>query len=182
MDFFDVVKARHSIRAYQARDVAQDDLAAILGCANTAPSAGNLQPYEIVVVRDLQARQALARAAKGQSFLAQAPVVLVFLQHPARSAATYGSRGAELYCVQDTAIACAYAQLAATRLGLATCWVGAFHPEPVARLLGAPPGLIPVALVSLGYAAERPVPARRRRLDDLVHNETFRPEKKGVTS
>lgn len=173
MEFFEVVRRRHSIRAYQQCRVEEEKLYSILECANTAPSAGNLQAYEIVVVTDEKARQALARAALDQEFIAQAPVVLVFLQNPRRSAIKYGRRGAELYSLQDATIACAYAQLAATALGLASCWVGAFDEEPICRLLKVPPGLRPVALLSIGYPAEDPYLTGRRRLSGLVRWETF---------
>ena len=173
MDFFEAVETRRSIRSYQPRDVEEEKLSALLRAANAAPSAGNLQAYEIVVVRNAQAKQALCDAGLGQTFIAKAPVVLVFLQNPARAATVYGRRGVELYSSQDTAIACAYVQLAATSLGLATCWVGAFHPGQVSRLIKAPPEMIPVALLPVGYADETPHPTSRRHLEDLVHWDTF---------
>jgi nitroreductase len=173
MEFFEVIRGRHSVRAYQGRPVDEETLNTILGCANRAPSAGNLQAYEIVVVTDQKARQALAQAALDQEFIAQAPVVLVFLQHPRRSAIRYGERGTELYSLQDATIACAYAQLAATAAGLSSCWVGAFDEEPIRRLLKAPAGVRPVALLPIGYPAETPEPTRRRRLSDLARRETF---------
>ncbi|MBT5710155.1 nitroreductase, partial [Candidatus Poribacteria bacterium] len=100
-------------------------------------------------------------------------VVLVFLAHPLRSAPKYGSRGADLYSVQDATIACAYAQLAATDLGLSSCWIGAFAPEPVAEAVNAPKHLTPVAMLPLGYAAEEPGPTTRRGVRDIVTWETF---------
>lgn len=173
MDFFEVVRRRHSIRAYQRRQVEEAKLRFILECANAAPSAGNLQAYEIVVVTDDKARQALARAALDQEYIAQAPVVLVFWQNPHRSAIRYGRRGVELYSLQDATIACTYAQLAATALGLASCWVGAFAEEPICRLLKAPPGVRPVALLPIGYPAEEPSLTGRRPLNEVVRWETF---------
>jgi nitroreductase len=71
--------------------------------------------------------------------------------------------------VQDATVAAAYAQLAATALGLATCWVGAFDEEAVARAAELPASQRPVAILSLGYAAEDPPPTPRRPLTDLVH-------------
>lgn len=173
MEFFDVVQRRHSVRAYEPRPVDEETLNTILECANRAPSAGNLQAYEIVAVTDPKTRQALARAALDQEFITQAPAVLVFLQHPRRSAIRYGERGTDLYSLQDATIACAYAQLAATAAGLASCWVGAFEEEPIRSLLKAPAGVRPVALLPLGYPAEAPEPTRRRRLSDLTRRETF---------
>jgi len=167
--FFAVVRARHSIRAFADRPVAPEMLQAVLDAANRAPSAGNLQAYEIYVVTHRATRGALARAAFDQTFVAQAPVVLVFCAHPARSAHRYGDRGRTLYCIQDATIACAYAQLAATALGLATVWVGAFDEEATRSALGADRALRPVAVLPIGYPAEEPEITGRRPLERLVH-------------
>lgn len=166
--FFQAVRARHSIRAFASRPVEQDHLRAILDAANRAPSAGNLQAYEIYVVTNRARREDLARAALDQEFVAQAPVVLVFCAHPARSARKYGERGRWLYSIQDATIACAYAQLAATALSLATVWVGAFAEEAVREAIGAVSSLLPVAILPVGYAGEKPEITTRRPLESLV--------------
>ena len=101
-----------------------------------------------------------------------APVVLAFCAHPRRSAAKYGRRGEELYCVQDATIACAYAQLAATALGLGSVWVGAFDTDAVAQAIGARRDWRPVALLPIGYPAESPEATPRRSLNELVHERT----------
>jgi nitroreductase len=140
----------------------------ILDAARRAPSAGNLQAYEIVEVEGRAALSALARAALDQAFVAEAPAALVFCALPERSAQTYGRRGAQLYCVQDATIACAYAQLAAAALGLASVWVGAFGEDDVRRAIGAGPHALPVAILPIGYAREQGDVTTRRHLDDLV--------------
>ncbi len=170
MTFLELIKARRSIRTYAPRAIEPDKLDAILAAANAAPSAGNLQAYEILVVRDAGMRRDLVHAAFGQEFLSQVPVALVFFAHPDRSAAKYHQRGAGLYSVQDATIACAYAQLAATDLGLATVWVGAFDDAAVAKAVHAKPEWRPVAVLPIGYAAESPAPTPRRKLNDLVHH------------
>jgi len=169
MDFFELVKARRSVRAYESQAVEEGRLEQILEAANRAPSAGNLQAYVILVVRNAADKQALVRATWTQEFLAQAPVVLAFFAHRLVSASKYKQRGAELYSVQDATIACAYAQLAATELGLGTVWVGAFDDAEVSRVLKAKPEWRPVALLPVGYPAESPEPTPRRPLDVLVH-------------
>jgi len=168
MNLLEAIQTRQSIRAYQPQEIEAEKLDAILNAMVQAPSAGNLQAYEVHVFRDPQTKQALVRAALDQKFLAQAPVVLVFCAHPVR-AAKYGRRGEQLYCVQDATIAAAYAQLAATALGLATCWVGAFDEEAVARAAALPAGERPVAILPIGYAAETPTRTSRRKLNELVH-------------
>jgi nitroreductase len=141
----------------------------ILENINRAPSAGNLQAHEVYVVCDAARRRALVAAAYDQEFLAQAPLVLVFCTHAKRSAVRYMQRGTELYCIQDATIACTFAMLAATALGLSTVWVGAFDEERVRGVLGAPPEHRPVAMLPVGYAAESPRIRPRRKLNDLVH-------------
>jgi nitroreductase len=169
MEFSELIKQRRSIRVFTKQAVEEGKLQEILTAANIAPSAGNLQAYEIFVVRDARRRGELASAALGQEFLSQAPVALVFCTHPALSEVKYGERGLSLYSVQDATIACAFAMLAATNLGLATTWVGAFNDEAVWRAIGSPAEVQPVAILPVGYPGERPRPAARRPLANLVH-------------
>lgn len=169
MDFFELIQARRSVRLYSPAPVEDEKLQAILKAANQAPSAGNLQAYEIYLLRDRAARVAVARAALDQWFISEAPVALVFCANPERSAGRYGRRGVRLYSIQDATIACTFAMLAATALGLATVWVGAFDDDGVRRAIGAPEAHLPVAILPIGYPAEHPAPAPRRALEDLVH-------------
>ncbi|MGB9606305.1 MAG: nitroreductase family protein, partial [Bryobacteraceae bacterium] len=90
MEFFELIRQRRSVRAYKQAPVEPEKLEKILTAANLAPSAGNLQAYEIYLVRDGKVRQALARAALDQWFISEAPVALVFCAHPERSAMKYG--------------------------------------------------------------------------------------------
>jgi len=166
---FDVIARRRSVRAFAGDPIDERRLRPVLEAANAAPSAGNLQAYEIYVIRGRERRAQLAEAALGQDFLATAPVVLAFCANPRRNRARYGDRGRELYAVQDATIACAFAMLAASALGLGSVWVGAFRDEEVRRILGAPPHERPVALLPLGVAAEAPERVPRRPLADLVH-------------
>jgi nitroreductase len=168
MEFSELIEERRSIRAYQQREVEEEKLRKVLHAASRAPSAGDLQAYQIVVARDPRARRSLAGAAYDQLFVGEAPVVLVFVASPSRSAVRYGSRGKNLYCVQDATIACAYAQLAAHDLGLGACWVGAFSEQMARESVGVAADEVPVALLPIGYPAERPQPTPRRRLSDTI--------------
>ena len=167
MEFFEVVKNRHSIRAYQDKEIEPEKLEKILNAANSAPSAGNLQAYKICVVKDRKAKEEIAEAAN-QEFVATAPVVLVFLADPDQSAQKYRSRGEKLYSIQDATIACAYAQLAVADLDLASVWVGAFDEGAVSEAIDAPSNLRPVAILPIGYPAEKPKIKPRRPLSDLT--------------
>jgi nitroreductase len=169
MEFFEVIQRRRSVRAFCSTPIEEEMLERILEAANAAPSAGNLQAYEIYVVTAHSTRSALARAAGDQFFLACAPIALVFCTHAKRSM-RYGERGEDLYTIQDATVACTFAMLAATALGLATVWVGAFHTDEVRRIIGAPEDTDPVAILPIGYAAEEPPSPGRRPLSDLVHH------------
>lgn len=169
MDFFKIVEDRRSMRKYAQTPVEEKKLQKILETANRAPSAGNLQGYEIYIVRKLEQRQALVKAAWDQEFLAEAPVVLVFCAHPARSAEKYGERGSSLYTIQDATIACTYSQLAAKAQGLDSVWVGAFDENAVREILLIPTELRPIIMLPVGYAGKEPRSRPRRELRDLIH-------------
>ena len=169
MDFFDLIGRRRSVRAYDSRPVEEEKLHSILKAANNAPSAGNLQSFEVYLVRSKTGQRALAAASLNQLFIASAPLSLVFCAHPDRAARRYGERGRRLYAFQDATIACTCAMLAATALGLGSVWVGAFDEGEVTRILGLPPRQRPVSLLPVGHPAEIPDRRSRRLLDDLVH-------------
>jgi nitroreductase len=169
MEFFEVLKKRHSIRKFKPGSIPDDKLRKIFEAINSAPSAGNLQAYEVFVVEDRELLKRLSRSAFDQEFICQASLALVFCANPSRSSWRYGSRGERLYSIQDATIACAYAQLSATALGFGSVWVGAFDTREVLRVLGSPLGLIPVAILPIGYPDEEPEITGRRELDDLIH-------------
>lgn len=121
--FKQLCQNRHSIRSFSREPVSDEAIKQIIEAVQTAPSAGNIQAYEIVVVKDPKVRQQLAKAAFGQKFVSEAPVVLAFVALPVISGQRYGSRGAKLYALQDATIACTYAMLAAAALGLSSTWV-----------------------------------------------------------
>ena len=173
MDVFEAIRGRRSIRSFRPEDVPDELVEKLIDCARWAPSAGNLQPWEFVVVRDPQTKKALARAALGQHFIAEAPVVIVVCADQKRSGWGYGKRGIQLYCLQDTAAATQNMLLAAHALGLGACWVGAFDEENVASILRLPEGIRPVAVVPVGYPAEAPPPRPRRSVREIVHFESF---------
>ena len=171
VDFFDVVNTRRSVRAFTKDSVTEEELTTILEAVNAAPSAGNLQAYEVVVVRDGSTKKKIAKAAWGQNFIADAPVCLVFLANPRRSEHEYGIRGRELYCIQDATIAAEHAHLSCVPLGLSSVWVGAFSEEAVSEAVSAAPYMRPVGVLPIGRPGEAPAATPRRALGDLVHKE-----------
>ena len=170
MELFEAIRQRYSVRAFKNAPIGDQAEKAILEAANNAPSAGNLQAYEIVVVRDAARKRELAKVSWEQYFLADAPVVLVFCANPDRNREKYGARGAERYCIQDASIACAYVQLAAAALGLGSCWIGAFEEADVQRILKTPAAWRPIAILPVGVPADAAKPRARRPLTNIVHD------------
>ncbi len=164
MDFWQVLKDRHSVRDFDpTEDVSPAVVERLLQAAIQAPSAGNRQPWHFYVVRDLGVQQGLAAAAYGQEFVAQAPVVIVVCADPEQSAERYRHRGRDLYCLQDTAAAAEHILLAAVDCGLGGCWVGAFDERRAAQVLELPYQHRPVAILPIGKPADLPVMRSSRR-------------------
>jgi nitroreductase len=169
MDFFELIRRRRSVRGFLVQPLEKEKVRAILEAANAAPSAGNLQAYEIYVVDRPAACARLAGVLPSMEFFNDAPVSLVFCASPDRSAPKYAERGRTLYAVQDATIACAFAMLAAEALGLGCVWVGAFDEGRVAEALNLPRTHRPVAILPVGYPAEIPEARPRRPLDEITH-------------
>ena len=174
MDVIDAIKGRRSVRAFSSeKNVSEGTVETLIDAARWAPSAGNIQPWEFVVVRGQEIKKRLAEAAFNQSFIEEAPVVIVVCADENRSSDGYGQRGKTLYCIQDTAAAIQNIHLAAYSLGLGTCWVGAFREEKASEILKAPPGIRPIALIPVGHPSKIPASRRKRDLGEIVHYETF---------
>jgi nitroreductase len=160
MEVADAIELRRSIRRYQDREVPDGMLKAILRAGQMAPSAGNMQGRDFIIVKDRGTRDLICRAALGQEFIVEAPVCIVVCANVARSSSRYGKRG-ELYAVQDSAASAMNMMLMARDLGLGTCWVGAFNEQAVSQLLSIPQGVRPVAIIPIGHPDESPdVPPR----------------------
>lgn len=173
MDIFNIIRNRRSIREYRLDPVPEEDLIRILEAGTWAPSAGNLQPWEFIVVRDSSTRRRLSEAAYGQSWVWKAPIVIVVCANIRRTAEIYGERGANLYCLQDTAAAIQNILLTSYYLGYGTCWIGAFNEKRVKEILNIPDHVRPVALITLGKPAEDPDPPPRRPLKSVLHWEKY---------
>lgn len=170
MDVYDAIRTRKSVRAYQNREVPNKMLERVLDAARLAPSANNFQEWRFVVVRDRETREKLVEAACRQTFVAQAPVVLACCAETKNHVMTCGQ---PCYPI-DVAIAIDHITLCAAAEGLGTCWIGAFYEDEVKRILGIPPAIRVVALLSLGYPQD-PAPVRKNRLtlEQIVCHECW---------
>jgi nitroreductase len=170
--FLELAEARRSVRAYKPDPVPEDLLLQVLECARRAPSACNRQPWRFVVVRD-EARRRLLGTAYSRDWFWSAPAIVAVCVVPA-DAWTRPHDGKN-YAWVDGAIAMDHLTLAAADLGLGTCWIGAFDPEPVRHILNLPDGVEVVAMTPLGYPADDPAPRPRTRrpLSETLIREHF---------
>ncbi len=169
MDVFTAIKNRSSIRAYKETDVEDDKLKKILEAGRLSPSSSNRQGWKFIVVKKKETRRKLASAAFGQSFIAQAPVVIVGCGTDPTSVMACG----QLIHTVDVSIAFAYMILQAYELGLGTCWIGAFNEEEVKKILKIPKDVRAVAMSPLGYPDEPPAEKSRKRLEQIVCFEQY---------
>lgn len=163
---------RRMVRKFRADPVADAVVQRLLTTATRGPSAGNLQPWGFVVVREAETRARLARAAHDQAFIAEAPVAIVSCADVSRCRPRYAAR-AERYALIDTVFASLLLLLAIVEEGLGACFVGAFEDSAVTRTLGLPRDVQPVAIIPVGHPAEPPRRLRRRALADVVHRERW---------
>lgn len=162
----ELIKSRRSIRKYKPTPVEDEKLNLVLEAARWAPSAGNRQPWEFIVVKDESMRRQVAEAAPYGWFVAEAPVMIAVVVDPSKDPRHY---------VEDGAIATTNMLLEAHSLGLGTCWVGAFgspYEDKVRKLLNVPANLRVLSIVSLGYPAEEKT-SGRKELGEIVHYETY---------
>jgi nitroreductase len=170
MDVSEAIQKRRSVRKYQTRNIENDKLDRVLEAGRLAPSARNLQEWRFVVVRDGGRRKRLAEAAKGQTFVGEAPVVIAACATVTDYIMTCG----QLTYPIDLAIAVEHMVLAAAVEGLGTCWIGAFYEEEVKKVLNIPPEVRVVALLPLGYPDESPAPRPRKEMKEIVAFETWK--------
>ncbi len=152
MELFDVIKIRKSVRKYTDKVVEKEKLETILTAAQLAPSWRNGQCWKFIVVTDVETKKALIRCTSvfNQSWLGTEFAIIVAYGDPKHS----GSRNDQPYYMVDVAIAMEHLVLAATDLGLGTCWVGGFDEAKVKELLHIPDNFRVVAMTPLGYPAE----------------------------
>jgi nitroreductase len=172
MDVVEAIEERHSVRGFTADEVPTDIITETLRLANLAPSAGNLQARDFIVVRDVEMKKKLSKASFGQRFVEEAPVVIVVCCNMNRIK-NYGERGESLYTIQDTAASVVNMMLYLVSQGFGTCWVGAFDEKEVGRLMQLPECGRAVAMIPIGKPKESGRTSPRLEQDTLVHMEKW---------
>ncbi len=169
MELTELIKQRYSVRAYRNEPVAEAKLNRILEAARLAPSACNLQPYQIIVIHSAGREDELLRIYPREWFV-QAPLILCVCGQPRNAWARKDGRN---YFETDAAIAMDHMILAAASEGLGTCWIAAFDADAAREVLRIPADVEPLLFTPLGYAADQAGPKERRRLSSLVRYETW---------
>jgi nitroreductase len=183
MDVFDCIKSRRSVRKFLEVPVEWDKIGQILDAARHAPSAGNLQTWKFIVVRDAGKRHQLAEAALQQWWMEKAPIFIVMCAEMRRIRQFYGVRGERLYSIQSCAAAVQNMLLAAHNLGLGACWVSAFDEDRAATILSIPEDaeLRPQAIIPIGYPDEKPRTPPRLPLENNTYLEMWSKQSLGKT-
>jgi nitroreductase len=164
MDLWEAIRTRRSVRAYQPEPPPRALVEKVLEAARLAPSAANFQPWRFFVITDA-ARRAALKEAYGADWFVSAPVVILACAVP--GAAWTRSDGVN-YATVDVAIAFDHLTLAARAEGLGTCWLAAFKPAELRRIMDLPPELEPVAMTPLGFPAQERKPTPRKALEEIV--------------
>ena len=167
----DIIESRKSIRSYRLDDIEEDKLNYVLEAFRKAPSAKNLQPWKLVVVKNKKIIKDLAIACNNQTFLEDAPVLIAAC---AKEEEAYGVMGGYMnsYPV-DIALALEHLILAAAEQGLGTCWIGAFKEESVKEILNVPKEVRVVALTPVGYPSREGTDRGRKPLSEIISYDKY---------
>lgn len=166
-DFFRVISTRRSTRNFDTTKIVEEwKIEKILAAADTAPTAGNFQGFEVFYIKNKELKKRLVEAANKQPYV-NAPVVLVFCIDPSRIKMNFPPEILAKFSLQDATLAAAYSQLAASALGLSSIWIGMIDEEQVKKILGT--DLRPSSILCIGYPTQKRPPKSRRNLKELIH-------------
>lgn len=168
MDVIDTINTRRSIRRFLDLPVEWDNVVAILEAGRMAPSSGNIQNWKFILITDPEQRMSVAEACLEQYWVATAPLLIVVVAEPHQAELYYGDRGKHLYTTQNCAAAITNMLLVTHELGLGSCWVGAFEDDMLMRAANIPEGIIPQAVLPIGYPDEKPVEVPRHDVEVFV--------------
>ncbi|UCH01381.1 MAG: nitroreductase family protein [Candidatus Bathyarchaeota archaeon] len=168
MKVIDAIKTRKSVRSFLDTPIENEKMNTILNAARLAPSASNLQEWRFIIVSDPNLRSKLAEAANGQTFVGEAPIIIVACAETHNHVMSCG----QLCYPIDVAIALDHITLVAVEQGLGTCWIGAFNEQKVKETLSIPNEIRVVELMPIGYPADPSISEKNRlSLDEIVKYE-----------
>jgi nitroreductase len=165
-NIFSVMLSRRSQRKFENRQVEESKVEMILAAADTAPTAGGFQGFEVYYVKRPEIKIKLVDASNKQPYV-NAPVVLVFCMNPERIKLNFPPPIIKKFSLQDATLAAAYAQLAAHALGLSSIWIGMIDEERIMAALNTK--YVPSSILCLGYPQKILQPKPKRSLKSLIH-------------
>lgn len=166
MDFKDLAQRRYSVRSYQSTPVDRELLLKVLGAALLAPSAVNFQPWKFVVVTDPELLARL-QGCYHREWFTTAPACIVAIGDHDKG--WHRPTDDKDYTDIDVAIAIDHLMLAATEIGLGTCWICHFNAEKCAEIFNLPANFEPIAMIPIGYPISETGPEKNRKtLDQIV--------------
>ena len=168
MNFNELSESRRSIRKFIEKDIPDEIIIDLLKAAQSAPSAGNCQPWHFYIIKDKPMIEQTAVKICNQGWIATAPVVIVVCADIQKTIGRYGDRGRHLYCLQDTAAAIQNILLCAKSLGLGSCWCGAFSESAMSDLLNLQKDMRPVAIIPVGYYENETAMPKRRPIEEIA--------------
>jgi nitroreductase len=175
------IEMRRSIRKYMDKPVEDEKILCLLESARLAPSGSNTQPWHFIVVKSELSRQKLSEASNNQKWMLSAPVFIVCvadircrIKEDVEVVVNENSPQHELkQIIRDTSIAIEHFVLEADNQELDTCWVSWFTQEAIRPILNIPSDKYVVCILTLGYADELPKARPRKKLEEIIHNETW---------
>jgi nitroreductase len=168
MEILEVIKKRRSIRKFQTKPIPEKVINELAEALIWAPSAGNLQSRKFYFVFNQKTKEELSETSRDQwSFIAKAPLVIVSCINY-KTAEHYGEKGKNIFAICDVALSIQNLMLLAYSEGLGSVWVGLFDEEKVAKILNLPKNIRPIALIPVGYPAEKPEVRPRLSKEELI--------------
>ncbi|NWF94433.1 MAG: nitroreductase family protein [Syntrophaceae bacterium] len=147
----EAILSRRSIRQYTSQKVSDHLVRELLEAAMSAPSANNEQPWHFVILDDRKIMSEIPKFHPYSSMLREAPLAILVCVDL--------SLGSEGFLVQDGSAATENILIAAHARGLGAVWLGVYPLKEringMRRLLGIPDRILPLALISMGYPAEK---------------------------
>ena len=165
-NIYNIMLNRRSQRKFEAREIEDWKLEIIFAAADTAPTAGGFQGFEIFHIKNSDIKLKLVNAANKQPYV-NAPLVLVFCMNPTRVKLNFAPNILKKFSIQDATLAAAYAQLAAHSLGLSSIWIGMIDERKVMDAINT--DLIPSSILCIGYPKKLLQPKPKRALSELIH-------------
>ena len=170
MDMCEGIRTRRSIRSYRDGDVSDELIEKLLAAAMLAPSAGNQQPWQFIVVRNRQKLDAVPTFHPYCRMITQVPLAVVVCGDPE------GKKWPGFW-VQDCSAAIQNLLLAARAEGLGTVWTGVYPVEEriagCRKLFDIPDHIIPLAIIPVGWPAKDAFKEMKRFNAALVHHDRF---------